>query len=163
EDAAPAAEANPSPVRFPFDNTYARLPARFYARLDPVPVAAPRLVRVHAELAESLGLDRAALASREGVAALAGTSVAEGGEPVAMLGAGTAMARCALSYMRLGTSQSVAAGRDTAAAGPLAACGIERHSADVSAADRPYGALHDIVVISNADLVAHCVLIGLNL
>ena len=28
-------------VRFPFDNTYARLPERFYARLDPTPVAAP--------------------------------------------------------------------------------------------------------------------------
>ena len=28
------------PVRIPFDNSYARLPDRFYARLDPTPVAA---------------------------------------------------------------------------------------------------------------------------
>ena len=36
------------PVRIPFDNTYARLPERFYVRLDPKPVAAPWLVRVNA-------------------------------------------------------------------------------------------------------------------
>jgi serine/tyrosine/threonine adenylyltransferase len=43
------------PVRIPFDNTYARrLPDRFFARLDPAPVAAPRLVRVNAGLAEEL-------------------------------------------------------------------------------------------------------------
>ena len=28
-------------LQMPFDNSYARLPARFYARLDPTPVAAP--------------------------------------------------------------------------------------------------------------------------
>jgi serine/tyrosine/threonine adenylyltransferase len=39
---APAAISEParSSVRFGFDNTYARLPERFYARLDPTPVAA---------------------------------------------------------------------------------------------------------------------------
>ena len=31
----------------PFDNSYARLPERFYARLDPTPVAAPRLVKLN--------------------------------------------------------------------------------------------------------------------
>jgi hypothetical protein len=41
---------------FPFDNTYARLPERFYVRLDPPPVSGPRLVIVNSELAESLGL-----------------------------------------------------------------------------------------------------------
>ncbi len=30
---------------FAFDNSYARLPDRFFARLPPTPVAAPRLVR----------------------------------------------------------------------------------------------------------------------
>ena len=30
-------------VRLPFDNTYARLPARFYARIELTPVARPRL------------------------------------------------------------------------------------------------------------------------
>ncbi len=76
------------PVRFPFDNTYARLPARFYARLDPTPVAAPRLVRVNAELAEALGLDPEELAGPEGVEVLAGNRVPEGAEPIALAYAG---------------------------------------------------------------------------
>ena len=66
------------PVRFPFDNSYARLPARLYARLDPAPVAAPRLVRVNTGLAESLGLDPGELASPEGVEILAGNRVPGG-------------------------------------------------------------------------------------
>jgi hypothetical protein len=43
-------------VRFNFENTYARLPERFYARVDPTPVEAPRLVKVNVELARNLGL-----------------------------------------------------------------------------------------------------------
>ena len=34
---------------FAFDNSYARLPERFYARLAPAKVAAPRLVRLNEE------------------------------------------------------------------------------------------------------------------
>ena len=41
---------------FAFDNTFARLPERFYVRLDPTSVAAPRIVKVNAELARELGL-----------------------------------------------------------------------------------------------------------
>jgi uncharacterized protein YdiU (UPF0061 family) len=48
-------------VRFGFENTYARLPERFYARLVPVPVATPRLIRLNVELARNLGLDMDAL------------------------------------------------------------------------------------------------------
>ena len=76
------------PLRFPFDNSYARLPARLYARLDPTPVAAPRLVRVNARVAESLGLDPAGLASSEGVEILAGNRVPVGAEPIALAYAG---------------------------------------------------------------------------
>ena len=68
---------------FVFDNTYARLPERFFARLNPTPVRAPALVRVNAPLAETLGLDPAALASPEGVAILAGNSIPPGAEPIA--------------------------------------------------------------------------------
>ncbi|MBP0494607.1 protein adenylyltransferase SelO [Pararoseomonas indoligenes] len=75
-------------LRFPFDNSYARLPERFRARLDPTPVAAPRLLRLNEALARRLGLDPAALASPEGVAVLAGNRVPEGAEPLAAAYAG---------------------------------------------------------------------------
>ncbi len=75
-------------VHIPFDNTYARLPSRFYARVDPTPVAAPRLVRVNAGLAGDLGIDAAELASQEGVEVLAGNRIPDGAEPVALAYAG---------------------------------------------------------------------------
>jgi serine/tyrosine/threonine adenylyltransferase len=81
--AAPAGLA-PDLVPFAFENTYARLPERFYARLDPTPVAAPRLVKLNVELARNLGLDPDALASPHGVEILAGNRVAEGAEPLAL-------------------------------------------------------------------------------
>jgi uncharacterized protein YdiU (UPF0061 family) len=75
-------------VRFGFDNTYARLPQRFYARVDPTPVGAPRLIKLNAELARALGLDPSELASARGVEVLAGNRVAEGSEPLAIAYAG---------------------------------------------------------------------------
>jgi uncharacterized protein YdiU (UPF0061 family) len=75
-------------VRIAFDNTYARLPAHFHARLDPTPVAAPRLIRLNTALAEQLGLDPEQLASPEGVQILAGNLVPEGGAPLAAAYAG---------------------------------------------------------------------------
>jgi serine/tyrosine/threonine adenylyltransferase len=80
-----AAEA---PHVFPFDNSYARLPERFFARLPPTPVAAPRLVRLNEKLARQLGLDPAGLSSPGGVAILAGNTVPMLGEPLAMAYAG---------------------------------------------------------------------------
>jgi serine/tyrosine/threonine adenylyltransferase len=76
------------PVRFAFANTYVGLPERFYGRLNPTPVAAPRLVKLNVELARSLGLDPDALASAEGVEILAGNRIAEGSEPLAIAYAG---------------------------------------------------------------------------
>src|SRR5580658_2145145 len=73
---------------FAFDNTYARLPEHFYARLDPTPVAAPRMVKVNVELARALGLDADALTSEHGVEILAGNRVADGAEPIALAYAG---------------------------------------------------------------------------
>ncbi len=77
-----------SAIRFGFENTYARLPERFYARLDPTPVAGPRSIKINVELAQQLGLDPEALASPEGVEILAGNRIADGSEPVAMVYAG---------------------------------------------------------------------------
>jgi uncharacterized protein YdiU (UPF0061 family) len=73
---------------FAFDNSYARLPDRFFARLPPTPVAAPRLVRLNEKLARRLRLDPVLLSSPEGVAVLAGNRVPELGEPLAMAYAG---------------------------------------------------------------------------
>jgi serine/tyrosine/threonine adenylyltransferase len=72
----------------PFDNSYARLPDRFHARLPPRPVAAPKLVRLNATLAEMLGIDPDELASAEGVAVLAGNRVPQGAEQIALAYAG---------------------------------------------------------------------------
>ncbi len=73
---------------FAFDNSYARLPDRFFERHRPSPVAAPRLIRLNEKLAWRLNLDPAKLATPEGVEFLAGNRVPEGGEPLAMAYAG---------------------------------------------------------------------------
>src|ERR1700688_720953 len=83
-----AATISAAPVLFGFENTYARLPEHFYARVNPTPVATPRLVKVNVELARDLGLDPDALASAQGVAILAGNLVAVGSEPLAIAYAG---------------------------------------------------------------------------
>ena len=85
---APAAASKPHPIRFNFENTYARLPERFYSRINPIPVASPQLIKINVELAQYLGLDASALASPEGVRILAGNSIAEGSEPIALAYAG---------------------------------------------------------------------------
>ncbi len=71
-----------------FENSYARLPERFFARLPPTPVASPRLVRLNGGLARELGLDPDWLASPEGVAMLGGNQVPAQAEPLAMAYAG---------------------------------------------------------------------------
>lgn len=71
-----------------FDNSYGRLPERFFARLPPTPVAAPRLIKLNIELARRLALDPDALASPQGVAYLAGNKVPDNADPLAMAYAG---------------------------------------------------------------------------
>ena len=48
-------------TRFSFDNSYARLPERFYIRQAPIAVAAPRLVFFNAPFPEALVPDADAL------------------------------------------------------------------------------------------------------
>ncbi len=81
--------AQPEPSVFlPLENSYARLPDRFYARLAPTQVRAPRLVKLNEGLARELGLDPDYLSSPEGVDILAGNRVPTGSEPLAMAYAG---------------------------------------------------------------------------
>jgi uncharacterized protein YdiU (UPF0061 family) len=75
-------------MQIAFDNSYARLPARFFVAQAPTPVRAPSLIKVNAALARDLGLDPQALASPTGVAMLAGNHVPEGAAPLAQAYAG---------------------------------------------------------------------------
>ena len=71
-----------------FDNSYARLPDRFFTRLSPSPVSGPGLVKVNRPLADLLGLDADALASEAGVQILAGNRLPPGADPLAQVYAG---------------------------------------------------------------------------
>ncbi len=75
-------------VHFPFQNTYSALPANFFARVAPTPVASPRLVKLNRPLAIHLGLDPELLASPEGAEILAGKRLPDGADPIAMAYAG---------------------------------------------------------------------------
>ena len=84
---SPAARSAMSPI-VSFSNSYARLPERFFARVDPTPVAAPRLIRFNDSLADELGLQTAALGPNELAAIFAGNVTPLGAEPIAMAYAG---------------------------------------------------------------------------
>lgn len=75
-------------LAFSFDNSYARLPERFFAKLPPVPVSKPGPVAINGDLAKELGLDAEALRAPEGLSVLAGNKVPEGAEPLAQAYAG---------------------------------------------------------------------------
>ena len=71
---------------FSFDNSYVRLPERFFARVLPTPVAEPRLIRLNATLARQLGLD--ALSQDEAARIFTGNLIPDGAEPIATAYAG---------------------------------------------------------------------------
>jgi uncharacterized protein YdiU (UPF0061 family) len=73
---------------FAFDNSYARLPERFFAHQEPTPVAAPRLLRLNTLLASELELDSAALRTADGVNVFAGNHLPQGASPLSMAYAG---------------------------------------------------------------------------
>ena len=72
----------------PFDNSYARLPERFYTKMAPTPVSEPELIALNESLSGRLGLDAEALKSSDGVRALAGNHVPGGADPLAQVYAG---------------------------------------------------------------------------
>jgi len=71
-----------------FDNSYARLPERFFVRQPATPVPTPGLIALNPALAEALDIDPQALATPEGLAVLAGNRVPEGAAPLAQAYAG---------------------------------------------------------------------------
>jgi uncharacterized protein YdiU (UPF0061 family) len=72
----------------PFDNGLVRLGERFFSRVRPTKVRAPRLIRVNDELAQTLGLSAEELRSDAGVEILSGNAVPGGAEPIALVYAG---------------------------------------------------------------------------
>jgi uncharacterized protein YdiU (UPF0061 family) len=75
-------------VLFPFDNSYAKLPQRFFAQVPPTPVAEPRLIQLNAKLADVLGLDPERLEQPDAVEVFAGNRIPDGAEPIATAYAG---------------------------------------------------------------------------
>ncbi len=73
-------------LHIPFDNSYARLPEGFYARLNPEPVSAPRLVAFNDDLAAVMGITPGDAAQLTRV--FAGNEVPDGAEPIAQLYSG---------------------------------------------------------------------------
>ena len=75
-------------MTWPFDNSYARLPERFYRRVLPTPVPRPALLALNAPLAVQLGLDPETLASSQGLDILCGNSLPPGADAMALAYAG---------------------------------------------------------------------------
>ncbi len=73
-------------LHIPFDNSYARLPGKFYARLDPAPATEPHLIRFNTDLAEELNITPGT--PDEVVQVFSGNRVPEGAEPLAQAYAG---------------------------------------------------------------------------
>jgi uncharacterized protein YdiU (UPF0061 family) len=75
-------------LTIPFDNSYARLPERFFVRQDPKPVKKPKLIRLNAPLCEQLGLSPISLSSSIGENIFSGNLVPAGAAPIALAYAG---------------------------------------------------------------------------
>ncbi|MEO1193661.1 MAG: YdiU family protein [Pseudomonadota bacterium] len=73
---------------FSFDNSYARLPERLFARVSPAATPSPQLLQINKSLAEELALDPERLVSQEGLEILSGNRIATGSDPIAMAYAG---------------------------------------------------------------------------
>ena len=71
-----------------FDNSYGRLPERFFARQPAVPVAAPRLISLNRPLALQLGFDLDRLDPETAAAIFSGNRLPLGADPLAQAYAG---------------------------------------------------------------------------
>jgi len=70
-------------VTLPFDNSYSRLPERFYKKQNPASVPDPRLLRLNRPLALELGLDPDFLEGPDGLALFSGNGVPAEASPLA--------------------------------------------------------------------------------
>ena len=75
-------------MQIPFDNSYARLPERFFAPVHPLQSPSPALIQANEKLAGELGIDPEWLKSPAGLEVLSGRAIAEGSKPIAQAYAG---------------------------------------------------------------------------
>lgn len=73
---------------FQFDNTYARLPEAFYARVDPARVPKPELIKWNGDLAGQLGAQDKDYSDAQLANIFSGQRLLPGSEPIAMAYAG---------------------------------------------------------------------------
>lgn len=71
-----------------FDNSYARLPEKFYTHQKPTQSKSPELVVLNYPLARSLGLDLTMIRSKSGIEIFSGNLLPEGSTPIAQAYAG---------------------------------------------------------------------------
>ena len=101
------------PPGWRFDNSYARLPHAFHSRVNPTPVAAPRLVLFNRPLAQSLGLDPSAFTGPDAAAYFTGNQIFPGAEPIAQAYAGHQYG----NLTRLGDGRAILLGEHLTPAG----------------------------------------------
>ena len=106
-------EASSRHAGWHFDNSYARLPEGFHTRVNPTPVAQPRLVLFNRPLARSLGLDPAAFTGPDAAALFTGNQILPGAEPIAQAYAGHQFGNLA----RLGDGRAILLGEHLTPAG----------------------------------------------
>lgn len=75
-------------MSLPFDNSYARLPERFYERVAPAPVKSPQIVTFNKTLAQDLGLSLEIFEDARAAEYLSGNILWPGSEPLALAYAG---------------------------------------------------------------------------
>ena len=98
---------------FAFDNTYTRLPAPFFSRVAPTPVATPSLLMFNRSLAESLGIDPDQLTEAEWADRLSGNTPLPGSDPIAQAYAGHQFG----GFTVLGDGRAILLGEHRAAGG----------------------------------------------
>ncbi len=67
-----------------FDNSYTTLPERFFARIEPLPVPAPKLIAWNERLADELSLNGLATNDEQLAQIFSGNLIPEGADPIAL-------------------------------------------------------------------------------
>lgn len=75
-------------VRFPFDNSYARLPEGFFSQAEPARAIKPQMLAFNAALAQQMGIDFTGASDEDLSSVFSGQTLPEGSQPIAQAYAG---------------------------------------------------------------------------